>query len=149
MSTATYNEVHQAALVDPLIVLRRHLFRCADYPWEGETIALKVALINATMSWEKFTERGAPCPVVFDAEDVRETMKLGAALREVDELMETARNIVGCASDDWVPNDHYEKAMARSEELKEQALAQSESAKERAEIEAHWPLDDMDEGKYM
>ena len=148
MSTAAHNEVHQAALVDPLGVLRRRLFRHAGHPWEGETIALKVALIEATMGWEKLTERGAPCPVVFDAEDIRETMKLDTELRDMDEIMETGWNIVGCASEGWVPNDHYEKAMARSKELKEQALAQTMSAKERTEVEAHWPFDDMDEGNY-
>ncbi|EEB91402.1 hypothetical protein MPER_10240 [Moniliophthora perniciosa FA553] len=59
-------------------------------------------------------------------------MKLDAALRDVDENMATGRNIVGCTSDGWVPNDHHEEAIARSKELKEQTLAQTQSAKELA-----------------
>jgi hypothetical protein len=39
--------------------------------------------------------------------------------------------------------------MARSKKLKEDALATTESAEERAEVEAHWPLDDMDKERYM
>ncbi|THU92318.1 hypothetical protein K435DRAFT_800562 [Dendrothele bispora CBS 962.96] len=149
MSTAVNNDVHQAALADPLGVLRRRLFQHAGHPWEGEAIALKVALIEATIEWEKLTERGLPCPVVFDTEDVCETMKLDTALKDVDKYMEAGCNIVGCTSEVWVPNDHYERAMARSKELKEQTLVQTELAKERAEVESHWPFDDMDEGNYM
>ena len=39
--------------------------------------------------------------------------------------------------------------MARSKKLKEDVLAETRSAEERAEVEAHWPSDDMDEEKYM
>lgn len=75
-NTEEYNELHCAALADPMGVLRRRLFTYASDPWEGETLALKVALIEATGNWETLTGGGLPCPVVFDAEDVRETMKL-------------------------------------------------------------------------
>jgi hypothetical protein len=51
-STEECNEVHHAALADPMGVLRRRLFQHACDPWEGETIALKVALIDSTNSWE-------------------------------------------------------------------------------------------------
>ncbi|KAF8641420.1 hypothetical protein AX16_009981 [Volvariella volvacea WC 439] len=148
-STEECNEVHHAALTDPMDVLRRRLFQHAGDLWEGETIALKVALIEATKSWETLTEGGAPCPVVFNAEDVRETMKLDAALRDADASLEIGQNIVGFWSEGWVPKDHYERAMARSKKLKEDTLAEITSAEERAEVEAHWFLDDMDEEKYM
>ena len=48
-----------------------------------------------------------------------------------------------------VPTAHYEEAMTRSKRLKEDVLAAAKSAEERAEIAEHWPLDDMDEEKYM
>jgi hypothetical protein len=48
-----------------------------------------------------------------------------------------------------VPNDQYERAMARSKKLKEDALAAATSAEELAEAEEHWPFDDMNEEKYM
>lgn len=47
-NTAEYNELHYAALTDPMGMLRRRLFCHASDPWEGETLALKVALIQAT-----------------------------------------------------------------------------------------------------
>jgi hypothetical protein len=46
-----------------------------------------------------------------------------------------------------VPTEHYEEAMTRSKQLKEDALA-ALSAEERDEIAAHWPSDDIDEEKY-
>ena len=148
-STEGFNEVHHAALADPMDVLRRRLFEHAGNLWEGETIALKVDLIEATKSWETLTEGGAPCPIVFDDDDVRKTMELDAALRDADNSIQGAQNIIGSGSEGWVPRDHYEGAMARTKKLKEDILAAAMSVEERAEIEAHWPFDDMDEEKYM
>ena len=80
-NTKEHNELHYTALTDPMGMLRRRLFSYASDPWEGETLALKVALISATEKWEVLTEGGPPCPVVFDADDVRETKKLEARQR--------------------------------------------------------------------
>jgi len=49
----------------------------------------------------------------------------------------------------WVPTQHYEEAVALCNQTKEEALTEATSEEERAEIMAHWPWDDMDEGKYM
>jgi len=118
-------------------MLRRRLFYYAGDPWEGETLALKVALIEATENWDTLTGGGAPCPVVFDAEDVRETMKLDEVQREADETLEACRNMIGLGPEGWVPTEHYEEAMTRSKQLKEDAWAAATSAEERAEIAAH------------
>lgn len=148
-STEECNEVHRVALADPMGVLRRRLFDHAGQPWEGETIALKVDLIEATKNWETLTEGSAPCPIIFDDEDVRKTMELDADLRDADEVMQGVQNIVGSGPEGWVPKDHYEQAMTCSKKLREDMLAASVSDEERAEVEGHWPFDDMDEEKYM
>jgi len=54
-STEECNKLHHAALMDHMGVLRRRLF-ChvgAGDPWEGGTLALKVALIEAMENWEE------------------------------------------------------------------------------------------------
>ena len=51
-STAEFSELHFAAFADPKDMFRRTLFRRASDPWEGETLALKVALIRGTNNWE-------------------------------------------------------------------------------------------------
>jgi len=148
-NTEEHNELHYAALTDPMGVLRHRLFTHASDPWEGETLALKVALIEATEKWAALTGGGTPCPVVFDAEDIRETMKLHEVQKQADETLEACGNMIGFGSEGWVPTRHYEEALTRSKQLKEDALAGARSAEERAEIAAHWPLDDMDEEIYM
>ncbi|THG98003.1 hypothetical protein EW026_g4119 [Hermanssonia centrifuga] len=148
-NTEEYNELHYAALTDLMGVLRRRLFLHASDPWEGETLALKVALIQATKNWKTLTGGGPPCPVVFDPDDVHETMKLDAEQKESDEALEACMKVIGSGAEGWVPAEHYEEAMARSKKLKEDGLAAAESEEERAQVVAHWPLDDMDEEEYM
>ncbi|KAF8321507.1 hypothetical protein F5887DRAFT_1275805 [Amanita rubescens] len=118
-------------------------------PWEGETLALKVALIQATKNWKTLTREGLPYPIAFDPEDARETMKLNAEQRKADEYLEAFQNMIGCGEEGWVPAERYEEAMALSKEVKEAGLAATESEEERAQVLAHWPLDDTDEEEYM
>ena len=77
--------------------LRRRLFCCASDPWADETLAfaLKAALIGATENWETLKGGGALCPIVFDAEDVRETMKLEEVQRGADETLRVCQNMTG------------------------------------------------------
>ena len=56
----------------------------------SETLALKVALIRGTNDWETLMGGGRPCPVAFDPDDVRETMKLDAEQGEADEIRRRA-----------------------------------------------------------
>ncbi|EEB90664.1 hypothetical protein MPER_11098, partial [Moniliophthora perniciosa FA553] len=118
-------------------------------PWEGETFELKLALIEAMERWKMLTGGDVPCPVEFDAEDVRETRKLNEVQEEADRLFEMVRNMVGLGEDSWVSAGDYEDAVAFFKKMKEKALAEASSAEERTEIMDHWPWDDMDEEKYM
>ncbi|KAI6042363.1 protein kinase subdomain-containing protein PKL CAK Fmp29 [Pisolithus marmoratus] len=148
-NTEEYNKLHYVALTDPMGMLRRRLFCHASDPWEGETLALKVALIEATENWETLTGGGPPCSVVFDAEDARKTMKLDAEQRGADETLEACRNMIGFGPEGWVPTEYYEEAMTRSKQLKKDTLTEARSEEERAQIATHWPFDDMDEKEYM
>jgi hypothetical protein len=99
------NALHYAALTDPVSMLRRRLFHHASDPWEGETHALKIALIEGTENWETLMRGGAPCPVVFDAEDVRETMKRDN-YHKLKVQREACRNMIGFGPEGWVPTEH-------------------------------------------
>ena len=61
----------------------------------SETLALKVALIRGTNDWETLMGGGRPCPVAFDPDDVRETMKLDAEQGEADEIREALQDLIG------------------------------------------------------
>jgi hypothetical protein len=147
-NTEEYNIFHSVALGDPMDGLRRRLFFHASDPWEGETLELKVALIAATENWDTLTGGGLPCPIAFDAEDVRKTKKLDKEQRGVDETLEACQNMIPFAPDGWVPVEDYEEAVRCCKQLKTDALAAAESEEERAQIAAHWPFDDMDEEEY-
>ncbi|KAL0957922.1 hypothetical protein HGRIS_000103 [Hohenbuehelia grisea] len=143
------NILHYAFLMDHIGMLRRRLFNLARAPWEGETHALKVALIEATKNWESVAGEGIPCPIAFDQDDVRKTMELDVKLREMDECIEEFRDAIGVGPEDWVPAEHYEEALARSAHIQEHGLAEIEDEEERAMVAAHWAFDDMDEEPYM
>ena len=147
-TTEECNEVHRAALADPMGPFRRRLFQHAGDPWEGETVALKVDLIEATQKWDQLTGGDAPCPIAFDAEDIRKTMDLDVSVTSAGWNMQHCQGIIGCGSEGWVPIEDYEDAMARSQRLKERTFACDMSEKERIETEENWPFDDMDEEKY-
>ena len=55
--------------------------------------------------------------------------------------------MLGLGPEGWVPTQHYE-AVALCKHAKEGLIGVT-SEEERAEIMAHWPWDNMDEGKYM
>ncbi|KAF7364025.1 hypothetical protein MSAN_01061200 [Mycena sanguinolenta] len=143
-NTEKLNKLHHAALTDPASLLCRRLFDQASLPWDGETLALKVALIDATESWEASTS----CPVAFGLEDVRETMRLDAEQRDADASLEVCKVKIGFGAEGWVPTEHYETAMAYCKKMKEEMLARLTTAEDHALIEAHWVLDDFDEEKY-
>jgi hypothetical protein len=146
--TKEYNKLHYAALMDSIGMFRRRLFCYASNLREGETLALKFALIQASKNWKTITEGDLPCPVVFEPDDIRETMKLDEEQRGADESLEACQDMIGFGPEGWVPTEHYEEAMARSKKLKEDGLAGAESEEERDQVAAHWPLDDMKRNTY-
>lgn len=148
-STEECNQLHYAAFTDPLYALRGRLFQQAGGPWEGETVELKTALIQATEEWEELTGGGVPCPIEFDAQDLRETTALNEELSPADRGFEILQSMCGVGEEGWVLAEDYENAVEFLKERKEEALAGAESEEERGEIMAHWPWDDMDEMKYM
>ncbi|KAF9030001.1 protein kinase subdomain-containing protein PKL CAK Fmp29 [Hymenopellis radicata] len=148
-NTEKYNELHSAAFTYPADVLRRRLCHHARSPWQGESLDLKLALIQAMETWKTLTGGGSPCPIVFDSDEVCHTRELETAQKKSDELVVKCRAVIGVGPADWVPTEHYKAALAVSQQLRADALAATESAEERAEIEAHWPFDDRNEDDYM
>jgi len=124
------------------------LFNQAGAPWEGETHALKVALIEATEIWGRLMGDGVPCPVEFEPEDLRNTKEQSAKLQVADENFEGCRSMIGFETETWVSNEHYEMAMALAELLKLRVLTEIPEDV-RAKTEANWFLNDINEKDYM
>ena len=96
-------------MTDAVGVLRRRLFYHASDPWEGMTLALEVALIEATENWETLQGGGALCPDTSNAADVREAMKLDAVRRRADEALDAYRNTIVFLLGGWMPIECYER----------------------------------------
>ena len=148
-STKEYNQLHHAAFTDRLFALRGRLFLHAGGPWEGETFDLKAALIQATKNWEALTGGGVPCPLKFDADDLRETRVLDEKLSQASQGFGIIQSHCGVGEDGWVATEDYETAMASLKMFKEEGLRRAGSAEECEEIMTQWPWDDMDEDAYM
>lgn len=149
-----YNKPHYLGLTDAAGSLRRRLFQTAREPWEGETMALKAALVQATENWETLVGPGprsgaTACPIKFDPEDISKTLELQSQLTESDSSLKACREMIGFGSDGWVPNAHFEQAMAQAKKLKEDCIAAAETDEERTQILENWLLDDMDEEEYL
>lgn len=140
---------HFAAFADPMWPTRGRLFQHSGGMWEGETFELKLALIEATENWDALTGGGVPCPIKFDAEEVREAKRMGKTQSEADGLVTGLHDSIGLGEDGWISNEDYENVVALLQGFKEQALAGAASQEEREQILNHWPWDDMDEEKYM
>jgi hypothetical protein len=141
-----HGKVQQASLCsigaphDGMILFCQRLFCNASDPWEGETLSLKVVLIDAKENWEMLTGGCVPCPLVFDPDDVHKTRKLDKEQREADKTLETCRALIGYGPEGWVPIEYYEEAMACTNQLKEYGFEEAKLGEEWVHIEAHWPF---------
>ncbi|KAG6821765.1 hypothetical protein H0H92_000983 [Tricholoma furcatifolium] len=130
--------------MEPMSAQHLYLFECSSSPWQGETIDLKIALIDATKDWVDHTEGNSPCPITFDSADIDETIILAAQQTEADEALEAFKNAIGIVGPHClVYNEHYEEAITISKKIKEIVLA------ENPQMAAHWAFDNMDEEQYM
>ncbi|KAI6140486.1 hypothetical protein BKA82DRAFT_4331996 [Pisolithus tinctorius] len=136
--TEECNKLHYATFIDSIYALRSRLFQHAGSPWEGETFELKLVLIQATERGNALMGGRMPCPVEFDAEDVREMRKLNEVQATADRFFEMWQNMVGLGEEGWVLTEDYEDTVAFFEK-EEEALAGTRSAEQRAKIIDHWP----------
>ncbi|KLO16686.1 protein kinase subdomain-containing protein PKL/CAK/Fmp29 [Schizopora paradoxa] len=144
------NYHHYCAMMEPMGMLRRRLFYHARSAWDGETLDLKVALIEAAQKWEALSEtKGEPCPLAFDPEDVRKTEELEAEVADLDGLFKRFQGAIGFGAEGRVPTERYEESLAFCKKLKEDGLLKIEDEEVRAQIIAHWPFDNMDERDYI
>ncbi|KAH6888910.1 kinase-like domain-containing protein [Coprinopsis sp. MPI-PUGE-AT-0042] len=152
------NGVHYAAFMDPLYAIRGKLFEQAGALWEGETLELKVALIEAWKRWDELVEaRGGTsatasrrCPIEFDDEELRETKIVREEIEKASLGFEWFQNMAGVVGENgWVLSEDYDLAKAFLMDAKEGAMKGALSEAERQEIMEEWPWDDMDEEGYM
>jgi hypothetical protein len=133
-TTEMFNEPLFHAMTYPLSYTHSRLFIYASRPWVGETLDLKLALIDATEKWESFAGKGVPCPIAFDAEDVRKMKELGEVQEKADKIIKETEDFIGVDSEGWVHADRYEEVMALFKRLKEEAETAAKTEEDREEM---------------
>ncbi len=71
--------------------------------WEGETVGLRCALIDAVRAWAGVVAKGgdAPCLDVFTADEEAAAEALYRALAGAEKNERMLRAYVGCAEETW------------------------------------------------
>jgi hypothetical protein len=109
-ATGVYNPVHFQALRRPYLPIRRDLVKQAGYPWDGELLTLRGALINITQLWQHLTANSSlPCPVRFTDDEINQNNKEKAEWDEACSDLEDLREMLGINQQGWVTVDMFEK----------------------------------------
>ncbi|KAL4787336.1 kinase-like domain-containing protein [Aspergillus varians] len=142
---------HFDALRNENSMLRAKLFKRAGAPWEGDSLSLKYAILQACTNWPMFVEGDShselgDCPVQFSEEEAQSLVKdhdaEGDKMRELSEM----RDMIGIDAQGWVPDDEQlQRAKDIAQQIKEGLLAESSTDLERKALLLHFPFDDHDE----
>lgn len=132
-------------------MLRAKLFHCVGAPWEGDSVSLKYALLQACRNWPMYLDKGtqaesAECPVHYSEKETQQC--LDDYNQEQEKLQELAemRDLVGTDALGWVPNeDELEKSMAIVQAIKTGLMENSSTEMEKIALLAHFPFDDHEE----
>lgn len=140
-----FNNIHYKALRLPSTALKQRLCFNASSPWQGNTIPLKVALIELIQNWDtltaELTEQGLHCPISFTKDEVAECLRINAAQDSIDEKIGLLREFLGIGEDGWVSLEDYDRAVVENQKLKDKLL-RSASDEDRQLSLQHWPFDD-------
>jgi hypothetical protein len=156
-ATDLHNLQHYKALAHDSSVTRRKTWDHATSPWEGDNITLKADLVTLQQKWSEVTtshksEGGAttpPYPVDCTSDEIQEVLRLHNSQVEMDELLQSCRNIAGIGSDGRVSFEQYDRSIEIEEKLKQGAIEAAESEEERQALCDHWVFGDFDESEHL
>ncbi|KAI1937162.1 hypothetical protein LOZ66_004079 [Ophidiomyces ophidiicola] len=131
-------------------MLRAKLFNRAGAPWEGDSLSLRLTIIQVCTCWplpydDALRELG-PCPVQHSEEQRNDFISQYNQEQEKLEELSDIRAHIGIDSQGWVPDvDHLVQAKAVAQSIKAGLLAHSATDIERIALQQHFPFDDHDE----
>lgn len=149
--TLKKSEDHLDALRDENVMLRAKLYDRASAPWEGDSLTLEHALVQAQGKWPlpvKGSTIAQPgeCPLKYSAERIRtcfeKVKEEEDRLQDLDEM----REMLGTDALGWVEDDeHLAKAIAMKDAMKAALLDECSTESERVAVRDHFPFDDHEE----
>lgn len=144
---------HFDALRDENAMLRAKLFNRAGAPWEGDSLSLKYAIIQAQSKWpmplgdeDQSTRDPTTCPVKYSDNEIQQCVdeynQEGEKMQELEEM----REFLNIDALGWVPDDEQlQKSKALMQTIKSGMLEHSSTEAERIAVRDHFPFDDHDE----
>ncbi|KAK2813972.1 hypothetical protein FQN50_000376 [Emmonsiellopsis sp. PD_5] len=144
------NKPHFNALRYPFLMLIQHLVDRAGRPWTGNTVTLKGALLRVVNSWDALmstrSDEKVPCPVHFQADDVREFYELEDEWFKCNVLVEHWRSLLDdLGQDGWVRNESFERVVEGNRQLKKEWIDQAENEEAFEQVDSFWPFRDHGE----
>ncbi|PGH16763.1 hypothetical protein AJ80_05078 [Polytolypa hystricis UAMH7299] len=126
-ATGMHNNEHIKVLRIPHNPMRKYLIQQTGYPWDGDIISLRAALVGITSAkfWGSISD--LPCPVSFGDEEREKAMRESSEWNESKALLSIIRNDLGIDLEGRTePGKWYECAVARNREFRMEMLRQSE-----------------------
>lgn len=152
---------HFDAFRDGNAMLRAKLFDRAGAPWEGDSISLKYAIIQAQSQWPmhlkeennssrpasaKDGEEIVECPIKYSGQEIKQCIDLYKQENEKMQELEEMRELLGTDALGWVPTtEHLNQSKDMVQVIKTGMLEHSSTEIERIAVHEHFPFDDHDE----
>lgn len=160
-STMRHIPDHFDALRDENAMLRAKLFERAGAPWEGDSVSLKYAIIQAQSKWPMDLKREndgpqsastkdggelVKCQVKYSEQEIQQCVNLYQQENEKMKELEEMREVLGTDALGWVPTDeHLDHSKAMVQVIKNGMLEHSSTEIEKIAVQEHFPFDDHDE----
>ncbi|PLB44146.1 hypothetical protein P170DRAFT_513400 [Aspergillus steynii IBT 23096] len=141
---------HFDVLTDENATLRIKLFNCAGAPWEGNSLGLQYALVQAHKNWPMGDATGSAasteCPVQFSEEEIQNVTDYGAQEDDLMQDLSQMRDVIGIDTQGWVADDEQlQVSVSVARQIRDGMLEHCESEIERTAIVEHFPFEDHDE----
>ncbi|KMU79027.1 hypothetical protein CISG_07334 [Coccidioides immitis RMSCC 3703] len=125
-ATGIHNEEHMEALRIPHLSMQQYLIQQTGYPWDGDVINLRAALVGITTSQVWSTISALPCPVSFSDKDREKALKESSEWNESEALLTAVKNDLGIDLEGGTEVENYDWASSRNLQFRREMLRQAE-----------------------
>lgn len=148
--TSANNDDHYSAMGSYSGAMRSRLYDVAGRPWEGDNTTLKATLINAASYWPVLAsgetkESKMGYPLAYSEEETKRCLEIDTKQKTANRQMQNLRDHFGVNIDGWTPNEMYQGAMEKAENVKAHMLDASETEEDKLDILENWPFQDHEE----
>lgn len=143
-ATGVHNDQHMAVLKLPHLGMRQCLHRQTGYPWDGDVINLRAALVGITTPSVWSSISSVVCPVVFSDEEREAAMAESQEWNESEQLLSRVREHLDIDPEGGTDPDNFERAVEGNRQFRMEMVRQAE-ADQREICWKNWPYKDEDD----